>query len=114
MNERSSSKLREKLIEAFRDARKVRIGDKLVIGNTAEVDPLIKKALNRGQTVSEDGVTCHIEWCARIDTTKSASAQYTWDDSGNRVKADKILVIITGSNVTRKILATAFISFDNV
>jgi hypothetical protein len=81
---------REKLIEAFRTARKVMCGDTLVIGSPAEVELEVKKALRRGVTVTENGVSRWISHNVIHDHTKSGSAAYTW--RGDKVKHEKVLV----------------------
>lgn len=82
---------RDKLIEAFRTARKVMCGETLVIGTDAEVEKFVKKALRRGETVTENGVSRWVSHNVVFESDKPGSHAYVWDKSGNKVKHEKVL-----------------------
>ena len=81
--------IKENLIEAIRTARKVMCGSTLVIGTPAKVEIEVKKALRRGETVMENGVSRWISHNVVFDPTKSGSAVYIW--RGDKVKHEKVL-----------------------
>ncbi len=83
------SNFKEEFMKAFRAARKVQIGSVLYVGNTAHVEPRIKRALRRGATVIENGVSQWISHNVIFDANKSGSAAYTW--RGDKVKHEKVL-----------------------
>lgn len=93
---------REVFLKAFQAARKVRIGNKLYVGNSQEVEPRIKRALAEGKTVSENGVDSWIDFAIVFDSTKSPrSAGYLW--KGDKVKYTKTLCTrVRGGVVTRQ------------
>ena len=76
--------------------RRVQIGDTLhiFIGDDAvgTVDRKIRFALSRGKTVKECGIEQWITLLPLRDPSKIGSACYTWDKTGNKVKAEKIMV----------------------
>lgn len=113
-NEQKTEALRQTLIEAFRNARKVVIGKRLFIGSTAEVEPRIERALARGQHVTEGGTIKWITFTVVFDGTRYGSAQYTWDASGNKVKVEKILVTDTKGEITKQSLGFIFKNFEEV
>lgn len=53
-----------------------------------------------------------VQWyedCAVMDTTKTGSAVYTWDKTGNRIKHDRVLVSRDQEgNLTRKKIGTVY------
>ena len=104
--------LRQELVEAFRAARKVRIGSELIIGTSAEVEPIIKKALARGETVHENGTAKWIDTVQVCNLSKDGSAMFTWDKSGNKVRAEKFLYIEDDNGViTSRSLGFVFENF---
>lgn len=102
------------LVEAFKNARKVLIGGRLFIGSTAEVEPQIKAALERGEHVTENGIIKWIAFNTVFDSTKEGSARYTWDKTGNKVKVEKILCIDNKGERTRTSLGFTFKKYEDV
>lgn len=91
----------KKLAESGLAMRTVRMGDTLRVyvmkpEDTQKMEPLIeaeiKRALNRGQTVEEDGIQQWIEEIEVRDSSKSGSEAYTWHPDGNRIWVEKKLV----------------------
>lgn len=69
----------------------------------AKMDAMIKKALDRGQTVTENGVSQWIEKIAFFNPRPTlASERYRWHADGNRVKAAKYLVTKRADGSIRK------------
>lgn len=81
---------RERLLKAFRAARKVVIGSTLFVGTDEEVERRIKRALSRGETVKENGITRWVEEHQVHDKTKTGSAAYTW--KGDKVRVERFMV----------------------
>lgn len=71
--------------------RSVLIGDTLHVfvgeDTKGQVDAQIKRALARGDTVTENGVAQWQEWWAVMNPGKTGSEAYTWID-GNRVRCE--------------------------
>jgi len=86
--------------------RFVQIDDTLhvFIGEDAKglVDKQVNRALKRGQTVTENGVSRWIESIVIFNAAKEASARYIWHSDGNRVKAEKFLFTKQGGKVNRE------------
>ena len=95
-----TSDLKTALLEA--DKRVVTIGDTLRIwmGTADEIESLkptieaeIKRALARGDTVTENGTSRWVEESEVRDSSKTASDAYTWSKDGNSIKVEKAMVI---------------------
>jgi len=95
----------------FADApkRSVQIGETLhlFVGSgdafTAKIEATIKRALESGKTVTENGVSRWIEKHEFINTRASVpSERYRWHADGNRVKAAKFLVTRQADGSVRK------------
>lgn len=102
------------LREIFKGAQKrsIRIGDRLhvILGTpeeleakAPEINAMIRKALDRGRTVTENGVA---QWISKepLHNPRAtlASDQYKWHADGNRVKARKMLVTKQPDGTIRK------------
>ncbi len=103
---------RDKLVAAFRAARKVRIGDVLHITTDAGMDAKIEAALNRGETVVENGVTRWISENYVQNLGKTGSARYVWHKDGNRVKTERVLMTKVTGSVTSKPLGFVWRKFQ--
>ena len=102
---------REKLIEAIRKARKAQCGETLVIGTDAEVEKHIQKALRRGETVMENGVSRWISHNVVFDPSKSCSDAYTW--RGDKVKHEKVLCTKTqDGRITTETIGFCFLEWN--
>lgn len=91
--------------------RAVTIDDtiRLFIGvDDAVIEAEIDKALRRGSTVTEGGVSRWIETFEVIDTTKSGADCFTW--RGDKVLAEKVLLTKIKGEVTRKVIGTTFVN----
>jgi hypothetical protein len=104
---------KEKLIEAFRTARKVMCGSTLVIGTPAEVEVEVKKALRRGESVTENGVSRWISHQVVFKSGKSGSDAYVWDKTGNKVKHEKVLCTKTqDGRITTETIGFCFLEWN--
>jgi hypothetical protein len=103
---------RDELAKAFREARKVRIGGTLYVGNDAEVEPRVRRALAAGQTVTEGGMSSWVDEIQVFDPAKSGSAAYTW--SGDQVRVERFLVtkVLKTSAITRRHIGFAWRNFS--
>jgi hypothetical protein len=77
---------RSALLAKFKDARKVRIGETLHLGDRPDMAQLIKRGLARGLTVTENGVEQWIEETPLLDPSKEGLAAFTWHRDRKRVK----------------------------
>ena len=87
--------------------RTVQIGGTVFISigasTFAALDAKIMRALRRGETVIENGITKWVEFFAVRDNTKDGTDAYTWHRDGNRVKVEKVLITKTHDNsITRE------------
>jgi hypothetical protein len=102
--------IKEKLIEAIRTARKVMCGSTLVIGSPFEVEIEAKKALRRGETVMENGVSQWISHQVVFKPDKPGSYAFTW--RGNKVKHEKMLCTKTqDGRITTETIGFCFLEW---
>jgi hypothetical protein len=88
----NATKLQRILVESP-DGRVLHIFD---MASREKVLPEIKRALRDGKVVQwEDGSREWWEMRELVDTTKSGSAQYQWDSSGQKVRAERIRHLLT-------------------
>jgi hypothetical protein len=105
--------LKDKLIEAFRTARKIMCGSTLIIGSPAEVEVYAKKALRRGETVTENGISQWISNNVVFESDKPGSHAYVWDKTGNKVKHEKVLVTKDREGkITAKTIGFCFLEWN--
>jgi len=101
------------LIEAIRKARKVMCGETLVIGTHEEVEAYVKKALRRGETVTENGVSQWISNNVVFESDKPGSHAYVWDKTGNKVKHEKVLCTKgKDGKITMKTIGFCFLEWN--
>ena len=76
------------------------------------IEAKAKKAMARGATITwEDGRKEWIEAREKVDATKQGSAMYTWDKSGDKVKANVILKTKDkAGKITERKVGTKFIT----
>lgn len=82
---------KQALIEAFREARKIQVGSRLIMGGHAWVEREKQKALRRGQEVVEGGTREWIEVRPLAIPGMAGSARYEWHQDGNRIRCEKLL-----------------------
>ena len=88
--------------QILQDAQKVsvRTGGHMEVfifgeGSRDEFEKLIRKAMLKGGVREDvDGTKSWFNMTPVIDLEKTGSAQMTWDASGNRVKHERILVVV--------------------
>lgn len=80
-------------------------------GSREQVVKKVKAALRKGATVTwEDGSVQWITVNHRIDASKRGSEVYTWDKSGEKVKADLVLMTKTLAGTKGKPIGTKFVN----
>ena len=92
------------------------VGDTLFVFSEsakAEVEAQMEAKMRQGHAkYNQNGSREFIESNPIIDTTKSGSAAYTWDKTGNKVKHNRFRVKIDADrNITREFLGTSWKEF---
>jgi len=79
------------------------------------IEERIKRALDEGKSVKENGITKWKRFMAVINPGREGSARYIWDKSGNKVKAEVFLYTkVRENNPTRESVGFKYISWDEV
>jgi hypothetical protein len=78
------------------------------------VEKQIMRRMEKGETVERpDGTKIWIEYEAVRDASKSGSACYTWDKSGNRCKHEKVMYTLHPLGVrSRDVLRSVWRDYD--
>lgn len=95
---------------------KIKISDgyeaELIICDEFTLESVIAKAdkaMREGKTITwHDGRTEWIEDEIIFDHTKNGSYAFTWDNSGNRIKYERVRVTRIGDEITKEVLRTGF------
>lgn len=105
--------MREDLKKIFGKSRMIRIDNVMhvFVGAGDKADALVKKALNSGKKVTENGVS---QWVSKVevfDSSKSGSAAYIW--KGDKIKVERFLVTKDkDGNVTKKSIGFGWSEMD--